>query len=235
MITKTHTNMHSKSRIYNTEEFEEESIFSRNNNKTSFSNISNKESSLKQTMRDKKLYTESMEDCKNIDELRVRSNIIDSSSPLETSHGDDANSPENQKYPETTYCQSTNEEENIELIYCEHCGKSYAPETSKKFCQSFDEEGNPKCLRLKHKKRKAFNSAKMRIVNNTHLQPEEKRVVISGRKKVVAELRKKVKGIRSKKRNENWKKQSDDLREAMKCNRMIAKAKREGKPAHYYL
>lgn len=75
----------------------------------------------------------------------------------------------------------------------------------------------------------------MRIVNNTHLQPEEQRVVISGRKRVVAELRKKAKGIRSAKRSENWRKQSDDLREAMKCNRLIAKAKREGKPSHYYL
>ena len=139
---------------------EERSKFSRNNNKTSFSNIPNKDPILKQTVEGTKLHSESMKDCKNAEESRVRSSITDSSSPFETSHDNDANSSEDRKFLETNH-QPIIEEENIELIYCNRCGKSYAPETSKKFCQTFDEEGNPKCLRLKHKKRKAFNSAKV--------------------------------------------------------------------------
>ena len=54
---------------------------------------------------------------------------------------------------------------SIELIYCQHCKKSYAPERSKKFCQTLDEEGNPKCLALLNKKkRKVYNSAKVNTV-----------------------------------------------------------------------
>lgn len=53
---------------------------------------------------------------------------------------------------------------SIELIYCEHCKKSYAPETYRRFCQAVDEDGNPKCLRLGLKKRKMFNSAKVRLL-----------------------------------------------------------------------
>lgn len=52
---------------------------------------------------------------------------------------------------------------SIELIYCQYCKKSYAPETSKRFCQTLDENGDPKCLRLGAKKRKAYNSAKVSI------------------------------------------------------------------------
>jgi hypothetical protein len=60
-------------------------------------------------------------------------------------------------------------------------------------------------------------------------------MVISGRKKVVADLRQKASGKRSSKRSDKWKKESEDFRDAMKCNRLIAKAENEGKPAHYYL
>lgn len=75
----------------------------------------------------------------------------------------------------------------------------------------------------------------MRILNNSHLQPDEQRVVISGRKKVVAALRQKAKGNISTKRDDKWRQQSEEFREAMKSNRLIAKAQKEGKPAHYYL
>lgn len=76
----------------------------------------------------------------------------------------------------------------------------------------------------------------MRILNNSHLQPEEQRIVVSGRKKVVAELRQKARGKSSIKRAEpSWRQQSKEFREAMKANRLIEKAQREGKPAHYYL
>ena len=50
---------------------------------------------------------------------------------------------------------------SIELMYCRHCNKSYAPATYQKFCQALDEQGNPKCLSLRNKKRKVFNSAKV--------------------------------------------------------------------------
>ena len=75
----------------------------------------------------------------------------------------------------------------------------------------------------------------MRIVNNSHLQPEEQRIVISGRKKVVNELRQKAKGMRTSKKSGKWRQQSEEFRDAMKCNRLVEKAQREGKPAHYYL
>ena len=75
----------------------------------------------------------------------------------------------------------------------------------------------------------------MRIVNNSHLHPEEQRMVISGRKKVVSDLRKKAKGKRSSKKSKKWRKESEQFREAMKCNRLVTKAEKEGKPAHYYL
>lgn len=74
----------------------------------------------------------------------------------------------------------------------------------------------------------------MRILNNTQLKPEEQRVVISGRKKVVAEMRQKAKG-RATKKSDKWRQQSEEFREAMKSNRLVSKAQREGKPAHYYL
>jgi len=52
----------------------------------------------------------------------------------------------------------------IELIYCQHCEKSYAPATYKKFCQTLDENGVPKCVAMRNKKkRKVYNSAKVRM------------------------------------------------------------------------
>ena len=76
----------------------------------------------------------------------------------------------------------------------------------------------------------------MRIVNNSHLHPEEQRIVISGRKKVVSDLRQKAKGIRRiAKESSKWRQQSEEFRNAMKYNRLVEKAQREGKPAHFYL
>ena len=54
---------------------------------------------------------------------------------------------------------------DMELIYCEHCQRSYTPARSLKLCQSLDANGVPKCLSLRTQKRKVFNSAK---VCNTH-------------------------------------------------------------------
>lgn len=53
---------------------------------------------------------------------------------------------------------------DIDLIYCHHCERSYAPETYAKFCQKVDENGKPKCLSMGKKKRKVFNSAKVCLV-----------------------------------------------------------------------
>jgi hypothetical protein len=50
---------------------------------------------------------------------------------------------------------------DIDLIYCHHCERSYAPETFRRFCQKVDENGVPKCLSMRNKKRKVFNSAKV--------------------------------------------------------------------------
>jgi len=53
---------------------------------------------------------------------------------------------------------------DIQLIYCQHCEKSYAPATYKKFCQTLDENGVPKCIAMRNKKkRKVYNSAKVRM------------------------------------------------------------------------
>jgi hypothetical protein len=123
----------------------------------------------------------------------------------------------------------------IELIYCQHCKKSYAPATYKKFCQNLDENGVPKCM-AKNKKRRVYNSAKIRITSNAHLNTDEQRQVIVSRKKVVADMRDKAKGRKKpKKRNKLWKQQSDDFRKAMEANRLISKAEKEGRPSHYYL
>ncbi len=66
---------------------------------------------------------------------------------------------------------------DIELIFCPHCQRSSAPATHERFCQIFDNNGVPKCIAMRNKKRKVYNSAKVRNVlfhpthsYNTHLQ-----------------------------------------------------------------
>jgi conjugal transfer/entry exclusion protein len=61
--------------------------------------------------------------------------------------------------------------------------------------------------------------------------------VIQTQKKVAKELAKKKKSAMAsrKKKSTKWQEESNALREAMKANRLIAKAEREGKPAHFYL
>lgn len=62
--------------------------------------------------------------------------------------------------------------------------------------------------------------------------------VIQNQKKVAKELAKKKRngGVSKRsKKSGKWKEESASLRDAMKANRLIAKAEREGKPAHYYL
>lgn len=43
---------------------------------------------------------------------------------------------------------------DIELIYCQHCERSYAPATYKKFCLAVDENGVPKCVAMRNKREK---------------------------------------------------------------------------------
>jgi len=52
---------------------------------------------------------------------------------------------------------------DIKLIFCHHCQKSYAPATYKKFCQTLDENGIPKCVSMRNKKRRIYNSAKVSL------------------------------------------------------------------------
>ncbi len=61
---------------------------------------------------------------------------------------------------------------DIELVYCPHCQRSSAPATHKRFCQAFDESGVPKCIAMRNKKRKVYNSAKVRdaLFHLTHIQ-----------------------------------------------------------------
>ena len=50
----------------------------------------------------------------------------------------------------------------IEMMYCEHCDKSFAPPTFKRICQTYDNDGVLKCVKMYKKKRKVFSSAKVR-------------------------------------------------------------------------
>lgn len=124
---------------------------------------------------------------------------------------------------------------DIELIHCHHCERSYAPATYKKFCLAVDENGVPKCVAMRNKKRKVYNSAKIRITNNENLNSDEQKQVIESRKKVVQTLRDQAKGKRKKKKSQKWRDQSQEFREAMKSNHLIAKAEKEGRPPTYYL
>ena len=60
---------------------------------------------------------------------------------------------------------------------------------------------------------------------------------IQTHRKVVTELTRKGKNGRNSKgkRGSKWREESNAFREAMKANRLITKAEKEGKPAHYYL
>ena len=125
---------------------------------------------------------------------------------------------------------------DIELIYCQHCERSYAPATYKKFCLAVDENGVPKCVAMRNKKRKIYNSAKIRITNNENLNSDEQKQVIESRKKIVQTLRDQARGKRKKKtKSQKWREHSQEFREAMKSNRLIAKAEKEGRPPTYYL
>ena len=149
----------------------------------------------------------------------------------------DRSKPQNSNSIKDAYDEELNDDAvvNIELIYCQHCKKSYAPATYQKFCQALNEDGVPKCI-AKNKKRRVYNSARVRITSNSHLNVDEQRQVVAARKKVVSEMREKALGKRKPKKKQTlWRQQSDDFRKAMETNRLIAKAEKEGRPAHYYL
>ena len=118
---------------------------------------------------------------------------------------------------------------NIELVECEECGRSFAPKIFEKHWN----DGQPRCLAAA-KKRTVFNSAKARISNNEALNAEEREGVLAANKRAAKEMRRKKRKGGSKK-NSKWKAQSQEFREAMKANRLIAKAESEGRPGDYYL
>ena len=124
-----------------------------------------------------------------------------------------------------------------EKIACDACQKSFAPPTYNRICKQTDKNGELKCIGMYMKKRKVFNSAKIRIQGNEHLDKEAQKQVIQGRMKVVAEKKQaKLNPDAVKKPKENkWKKESESLREAMAANRAMERAKKEGKPLTYYL
>jgi len=120
-----------------------------------------------------------------------------------------------------------------ELVSCGNCGKSFAPPTYKKLCETMGRDGQPKCIAMFMKKRKVFNSAKVRIQGNEHLDRDAQKMAIQARKEVVKEK----KGLKPKKRKGGgkWKEESNTFRQAMRDNRLMEKAKKEGKPLTYYL
>jgi hypothetical protein len=82
-----------------------------------------------------------------------------------------------------------------------------------------------------------FNSAKIRIQGNEHLDKDAQKMAIKARVEVVKEKKAVEAGIKPKKKvkDDKWKKESEDFRNAMRDNRLMAKAKAEGKPITYYL
>ena len=100
-----------------------------------------------------------------------RSSILANDNSISSTH---SNTSSTSSTRSTRSTRSTDNHENndnsddddsvvdIQLIYCQHCEKSYAPATYKKFCQTLDENGTPKCIAMRNKKRKVYNSAKVR-------------------------------------------------------------------------
>jgi hypothetical protein len=78
---------------------------------------------------------------------------------------------------------------NIELIKCDCCGHSFAPNVYEKH---FDSNGQPKCAN--DKKRPVFNSAKARIANSSNLNQDEQMQVLRANKRVTKDLAKKKNG-----------------------------------------
>jgi len=124
---------------------------------------------------------------------------------------------------------------DIKLLKCDYCKRSFAPKVYEKH---FDCDGQPKCVGILDKKRQMFDSAKARITNNSNLKSGEQDQVLQASKNATKELSKNLRRKSSRKtskRGSKWKQESENFREAMKSNRLISKAEREGKPSHYYL
>lgn len=125
-------------------------------------------------------------------------------------------------------CTDNEEFKQIELIFCDKCNKSFSREVYERRCKV------GKC-NIGNTKRKVFSSARVRIMSNEYLSEREKSSVSESRRNIIAE-KKRCGGTFKKSSSYNkWKNQSNELRDAMKANRLIAKAKKEGKPLHYYL
>ena len=169
---------------------------------------------------------------------KVDDKVIDSKTRKSTAHRDlEVDVMENSRRQKNDSDGANDDDSivDIELIYCHNCERSYAPATYKKFCLAVDENGVPKCVAMRNKKRKVYNSAKIRITNNENLNSNEQKQVIESRKKVVKTLRDQARGKMKKKNSQKWREQSQEFREAMKSNRLIAKAEKEGRPPTYYL
>lgn len=72
----------------------------------------------------------------------------------------------------------------VELIDCQDCGKAFAPPTYNRICKTMNNKGELKCIAMYAKKRKVFNSAKVRIQGNEHLDKDAQKLAIRARKEV---------------------------------------------------
>jgi len=124
-----------------------------------------------------------------------------------------------------------------EQISCDDCGKSFAPTTYEKLCKQYNNKGELKCVAMYCKKRKVFNSAKVRIQGNEHMDKDAQKMAIKARVEVVKDKKATDAGLKPKRKvkDEKWKKESETFRNAMRDNRLMEKAKKEGKPITYYL
>jgi len=115
----------------------------------------------------------------------------------------------------------------VAMVGCPKCGRKFNENAAAKHI--------PNCKG--NEKRKVFNSAMARITGNEHINKDEMKMAIQARKEIVKEKRLADKGVKVNKKKDNtkWKEESKQFREAMKANRLMAKAEKEGKSATFYL
>lgn len=107
----------------------------------------------------------------------------------------------------------------LETIRCKHCRRAFVPKTYVKHCN----DGKPNCLNVK--KRVVFDSAKKRVLNNSHLSKLEKQRILKSLKKRSIKtrfsLRRKSRAVGKR----SWRDESSELRAAVHLFRATKRAK----------
>ena len=120
----------------------------------------------------------------------------------------------------------------LETIRCTHCQKSFIPSAYVRHCNS----GEPMCTISK--KRPTYDSAKKRIMNNTHLTASEKQRILRATKKTNGKTRFSTRRKCRTSSKRNWRDDSNELRAAMglllvaKKTKIAQRAAKRAKLAH---